>query len=90
MCNIEVDKHESSRVVKWQDLLKLRRSGTVFDGYIAECVDSIFEKTIEKLAGGERKLNETAHQVTETRAEKEKLSMNLNSTLAELEEVTED
>ncbi|XP_063681835.1 uncharacterized protein LOC134816774 [Bolinopsis microptera] len=83
MCNIEVDVHESSRVIRWEDLLNQRRSGTITDVYLENCLD-------EKLASAERKLTETARELTETRAEKgrieEKLSTDLNSTLAELEE----
>ena len=38
MCNIEADEHESTRVIKWEDLVKLRRSETVTDLYIAKCI----------------------------------------------------
>ena len=91
MCSIEVDKHESSRVIRWEDLLVQARTGTITDAYLENCLESVFEETVEKgekLASVERKLNETARELTNTRAEKEKLSTRLNSTLAELEEVT--
>ena len=28
MCNVEADEHESSRVIKWEELVKLTRTGT--------------------------------------------------------------
>ena len=80
MCNTEVDAHESSRVIKWDDLLELERTGIVSDEYVAECVDSLLELNA-KLADAEKKLNDTL-------TENEKLSTNLTSTLAELKDAT--
>ena len=81
MCNTEVDAHESSRVIKWDDLLELERTGKVSDEYVAECVDSLLEQNTEKLAGAEKKLNDTL-------TDNEKLLTNLTSTLAELKDAT--
>ena len=57
MCSLEVDKHESSRLIKWEDLLELERTGKVSDEYVAEC-DSYLEQ-YEKLADAEKKLTDT-------------------------------
>ena len=86
MCNIEADEHESTRVIKWEDLVKLRRTGTVTDVYIEECLvqlDSIFDQKEAKLKGAERKLNETAGELTETQQK-------LNATIVELIETREE
>ena len=78
---VEEDAHESFRVIKWEDLVKLERSGTVTDVYIAKCVD--LSGTIAKLEESERKLKETVEELTETRQE-------LNSTFERLEETQAD
>jgi len=86
MCSIEVDKHESSRVIRWEDLLVQRRSGTITDAYLENCLESVFEETVEKgekLVSAERKLNETTHELTTTRAEKEKIEEKLSMELEE-------
>ncbi|XP_063673852.1 uncharacterized protein LOC134811069 [Bolinopsis microptera] len=85
MCNVETDKHESSRVIKWEELVKLRRTGTITDVYIDECLvqlGSSFDQKVAKLEGAERKLNETADELTETRQK-------LNATIVELTETRE-
>ena len=85
MCTniVEEDAHESFRVIKWEDLVKLERSGTVTDvDYKASCVDFLLELPA-KLKESERKLKETVEELTETRKE-------LNSTFARLEETQAD
>ena len=79
---VEEDAHESFRVIKWEDLVKLERSGTVTDVSIAECVDFLLELSA-KLKESERKLKETVEELTETRQE-------LNSTFERLEETQAD
>ena len=97
MCSIEVDKHESSRVIRWEDLLELERSGTITDAYLGECLvvkladeiraekEKIEEKMSTKLNSTIAELEETQRRLNSTRGEKEKMSTNLNSTLTELE-----
>lgn len=86
MCNVEADEHESSRVIKWEELVKLRRTGTITDVYIDECIvqlASSFDQKVAKLEGAERKLNGTAGELTETRQK-------LNATIVELTETREE
>ena len=98
---VEVDEHEASRVIKWEDLVQLERSGAATNMYVAECVDLLnkqserrqqnatlaeLEKELEEV---NTRLNSTVRELEESQSEKEeieeKLSTKVNSTLAELE-----
>ena len=85
MCSIEVDKHESSRVIRWEDLLELERSGTITDAYLGECLEPIVEKLADESRAEKEKMSTNLNS---TLTELEKTQKRLNSTLAELEEVT--
>ena len=79
MCShiADVDEHESSRVIKWEDLVKIGRSGTVTDIDITDC-----RYLKEILEESDQRFNETVQLENEL----EDVSTRLNSTLAELEE----
>ena len=84
MCRnmVSVDEHESYRIIKWEEIMRLERRGTVSDVPLEECYDWI-RKIFDKVEESERKLNETLAEKDEI---KEKLSTELNATLVELEE----
>ena len=71
------DELEAYRTIKWEDIVKLPRAGTVNDLENNPC--NFLLSTLEDL--------ET--EVEETRAEKEKVEEQLNSTIIELEETKE-
>ena len=54
MCNVEADEHESTRVIKWEDLVKLRWSETVTDVYIAKCIVQLGSLCEQNKAGRSR------------------------------------
>ena len=84
MCRnmVSVDEHESYRIIKWEEIMRLERRGTVSDVPLEECYDWI-RKIFDKVEESERKLNETLAEKDEI---EEKLSTELNATLVELEE----
>ena len=100
-----VDKNESFRLIKWEYLLELGRSGTVTDLAITECWKALLEEFFEadklekeqELENLSTKLNSTVAELKESQADKvekeqelENLSTKLNSTVAELKESQAD
>ena len=94
MCDhvAEEDEHEASRVIKWEDLVQLGRSGAATNMYVEECAVQ-YVNVIKQL---QQKQNETVEELKDSRKEldnirlekeemEEELSTQMNATLAELE-----
>ncbi|XP_063690186.1 putative leucine-rich repeat-containing protein DDB_G0290503 [Bolinopsis microptera] len=91
------DKKDYYRIIKWEDLLELGRSGTVTDlDILTKCLKDICSTLDSTVAGLEEeeqeledvsnRLNSTLADLEEKEQELEDLSTRFNSTVAELEE----
>ena len=78
MCSLTEDENEDVRVLKWEEILKKSRTGTVTDIYPSgsECVKTL----ITRLTATERKVNEAEEQLLATQ-------QTLEQTLEENEEI---
>ncbi|XP_063692701.1 uncharacterized protein LOC134824667 isoform X2 [Bolinopsis microptera] len=94
MCALvaEEDEHEASRVIKWEDLIQLERSGKATNTYeyANECLVNAINKQNEVI----EELKDSRQELENIRLEKEemeeKLSTKMNATLAELEVTREE
>ena len=82
-----VDRNEDYKVIKWEDILKQTRTGSIADNYVGECMDARLEEMGGRIEETERKQNSTAEELRVALAEKEELSARLNSTEIELGEL---
>lgn len=87
MCSLNLDENEDYRVLKWENLIKLPKTGSVTEELPTSC--------LTKLEETQRTLEETRGQLNSTLKEKERIAVrllkteeNLNSTQLELEKVT--
>ena len=81
-----VDRNEAYKVIKWEDILKQPRTGTITEHFLNPAI----EEMVGRIEEAERKQNSTAEELRVALAEKEELSTRLNSTILELEEVKEE
>ena len=85
MCSLTEDENEDVRVLKWEEILKKSRTGTVTDLYPSgsECVKTL----ITRLTAAERKVNEAEEQLLATQQTLEATQQTLEQTLEENEEI---
>ena len=85
---MEVDEHEASRIIKWEDLVQLERSGAATNIYVAECVDLLNKQSERRQNATLAELEVTRTKYDEKEKELEEVNTRLNSTLRELEEMS--
>ena len=93
-----VDRNEAYKVIKWEDILKQTRTGSITDhNMLARCFKILEEEMEGKirtaLAEKEElstRLNATILELEEVKEEKTKTEERLNATHAELEETAEE
>ena len=85
----EEDEQEASRVIKWEDLVQLERSGAATNMYVEECLDRMIKQFQHKQNVTVEELKDSRQELENIRLEKEEmeeeLSTQINATLAELE-----
>ncbi|XP_063688801.1 uncharacterized protein LOC134821908 [Bolinopsis microptera] len=87
MCSLKEDENEDVRVLKWEDMLKKSRTGTVTDIYLShECVKTL----IIRLTLTERKVNEAEGQLLATQQTLEETQQILQETQQSLEQTLEE
>ena len=93
MCSLNEDENEDVRVLKWEDMIKLPRTGSVTDLPTSQ---SCLQEMTTKLEETQRTLDNTLIQLNCTLEEKENISgrlqetqENLNTTLEEKERLSE-
>ena len=103
ICSLKQDENEDVRVLKWEDLIKLPRTGSVTELPISQqCSERIvalvseLNRTTTQLEETQRTLDDTRAQLNSTLEEKEGLAEtlqetqeNLNTTLEEKERLSE-
>ena len=94
MCSLNQDENEDVRVLKWEDLIKLPRTGSVTE-VPYPISQSCLEEIATQLEETRRTLDDTRAQLNSTLEEKERISEtlqetqgNLNSTQLKLEKVS--
>ena len=101
MCFLNQYENEDVRVLKWEDLIKLPKTGSVTEVPISQQCSGIvalvseLNRTTSQLEETQRTLNNTRVQLNSTQEEKERISEtlqksqeNLNSTQLKLEKVS--
>ena len=101
MCSLDQDENEDVRVLKWEDLIKLPRTGSVTEVPISQQCSRIvalvseLNRTTTQLEETQRTLDDTRAQLNTTLEEKDRISEtlqetqeNLNSTQLKLEKVS--
>ena len=83
------DPHESYREIKWENIVQIARSGSVTDVYQEDCITYMYN-SLAKLKAAKGVHNETSGQLEEVLGEKVALETKLNSTLVELEKISEN
>lgn len=86
LCGVEEDENEDVRVFKWENILKLSRTGPVSELIVAEKCLLGLRDLLEEC---ERRLNETSAQLRESREMLENVKADLNTTLADKESLAE-
>jgi len=92
LCTLIPEDLENYRVIKWEDILKLDRSGNVQDKII-ECQSNCIKELSEvqaKLQEAERKLLVKERELNTTKVKLEKADVELNKTKAELNGTKEE
>ena len=83
------DPHESYREIKWENIVQIARVGSVTDVYQEDCITYMYN-SLAKLKAAKGVHNETSEQLDEVLEEKVALETRLNSTLVELEKISEN
>ena len=102
ICSLEQDENEDVRVLKWEDLIKLPRTGSVTElPFLQQCsgivaLVSELNRTTTQLEEAQRTLDDTRAQLNTTLEEKDRISEtlqktqeNLNTTLEEKKRLSE-
>ena len=79
------DPHESHREIKWENIVQIARSGSVTDVYQEDCI-AFMGNILAKLNA----TTDISEQLEEVLEEKVALETRLNSTLVELEKVSQN
>ena len=79
------DPHESYREIKWENIVQIARSGSVTDVYQEDCI-VFMSNILAKLNA----TNDTSEQLEEVLEEQVALETRLNSTLVELEKISQN
>ena len=77
LCGLWEEENEDVRVLKWEDILKLPRTGSVSDESLVQCTPQ------ELLKECERVRNETSRQLSESLKTLENVRAELNTTLSD-------
>jgi hypothetical protein len=100
LCSQIPEQLEKYRVIKWEDILKLSRSGTVQDFIDPSCdvkklqtrlikTEGLLNSTQEELVGVRGNLNSSERELNKTKIELEETKSDLEETKLELKNLTE-
>ena len=94
MCSLREDENEDVRVLKWEDILKKSRTGTLTEFIPGQCSSQIFSRLEEaerkvnelrtQLSAAQQSLEESEQTLEETVEEKEVIEQTLNQTQTKL------
>ena len=87
-CSDTVEKSHSSRQLKWEDILKMPRSGKVY--VVDSCGVEKLKKLEKELAAAEAKLKKTELELTGAKTSSAKLGTELKDTVANLGAMTSE
>ncbi|XP_063688886.1 uncharacterized protein LOC134821985 [Bolinopsis microptera] len=83
MCSTKEDENEDVRVLKWEDIVKKTRTGTVTEFIPDQCVEEV-ERRMDLLAECQQSLEESEQTLKETVKKKEIIEQTLNQTQTKL------
>ena len=83
LCGLWEEENEDVRVLKWEDILKLPRTGSVSEVSLVQCT---LQELLEECEG---RRNETSRQLSESLKTFENVRAELNTTLADKQSLTE-
>ena len=93
MCSLNQDENEDVRVLKWEDLIKLPKTGSVTELPTSQ---SCLARTTTQLEETQRTFNDIRAQLNSTQEEKDRIAetlqetqKNLNTTLEEMDRIAE-
>ena len=86
MCSLKEDENEDVRVLKWEDMLKKSRTGTVTEFMPDRCSSQIFSR----LAEAEHKVNELRTHLSAAQQSLEESQQSLEESEQTLEETVEE